>query len=177
MTTRYDAKEHARVGAYRRLCGSRISRGQSMVEFALGATLALAVMLIGVQFAIIGQVALAVSQGSSALARYAAVNPLTFTNANGTAVQNGNGVTPPAAAAALLSPTINDSHLTVNITSYQSDGVTKETGTIVPSQDQVKVSLSYDATKKIFLPTGPHGLLGGLSFPATLTASESQLYE
>ena len=138
-----------------------------MVEFAMISSVALAVMLIGVQFAIIGQAALAVSQGSSALARYVAVNPGTFGTQNGTA-------TLPSAASALLSPTINDANLTVTIASYQSDGVTVETGTIIPSQDQVKISLSYDATSKIFLPT--HTILG-ISFPTSLSAAESQLYE
>jgi hypothetical protein len=138
-----------------------------MVEFAMISSVALAVMLIGVQFAIIGQAALAVSQGSSALARYVAVNPGTFGTQNGTA-------TLPSAASALLSPTINDAHLTVTIASYQSDGATVETGTIIPSQDQVKISLSYDATSKIFLPT--HTILG-ISFPTSLSAAESQLYE
>ena len=166
MTSRYDVKEHARVGAFRRLCGSRISRGQSAVEFAMISTLALAVMLIGVQFAIIGQAALAVSQGSAALARYAAVNPTTFGNAYGPAAV-------PSAAATLLSPTINDANLTVPVSSFKNDG-TPEAGTIIPSQDQVKVSLSYDASAKIFLPT--HTLLG-ISFPTQLNSAESQLYE
>ena len=167
MTSRSDVRTYAGGGGRRRLHGSRVSRGQAMVEFAFGAALTLALMLIGVQFAIIGQAALAVSQGSSALARYIAVNPGTFGTQNGTA-------TLPSAASALLSPTINDAHLTVTIASYQSDGATVETGTIIPSQDQVKISLSYDATNKIFLPT--HTLLG-ISFPTSLSAAESQLYE
>lgn len=167
MTSRSDVRTHAGVTGHRGLHRSRISRGQSMVEFAMISSVALAVMLIGVQFAIIGQAALAVSQGSSALARYVAVNPGTFGTQNGTA-------TLPSAASALLSPTINDAHLTVTIASYQSDGATVETGTIIPSQDQVKISLSYDATNKIFLPT--HTILG-ISFPTSLSAAESQLYE
>lgn len=167
MTSRSDVRSHAGAGGHRGLHRSRISRGQAMVEFAFGAALTLALMLVGVQFAIIGQAALAVSQGSSALARYIAVNPGTFGTQNGTA-------TLPSAASALLSPTINDAHLTVTIASYQSDGATVETGTIIPSQDQVKISLSYDATNKIFLPT--HTLLG-ISFPTSLSAAESQLYE
>ena len=167
MTSQSDVRTHAGEGSHRRLHRSRISRGQSMVEFAMISSVALAVMLIGVQFAIIGQAALAVSQGSSALARYVAVNPGTFGTQNGTA-------TLPSAASALLSPTINDAHLTVTIASYQSDGATVETGTIIPSQDQVKISLSYDATNKIFLPT--HTILG-ISFPTSLSAAESQLYE
>jgi Flp pilus assembly protein TadG len=167
MTSRSDFRTYAGGGGRRRLYGSRVSRGQAMVEFAFGAALTLALMLIGVQFAIIGQAALAVSQGSSALARYIAVNPGTFGTQNGTA-------TLPSAASALLSPTINDANLTVTIASYQSDGSTVETGTIIPSQDQVKISLTYDATGKIFLPT--HTLLG-ISFPTSLTAAQSQLYE
>ena len=167
MTSRSDVRAHAGGAGHRGLHRSRISRGQSMVEFAMISSVALAVMLIGVQFAIIGQAALAVSQGSSALARYVAVNPGTFGTQNGTA-------TLPSAASALLSPTINDAHLTVTIASYQSDGATVETGTIIPSQDQVKISLSYDATNKIFLPT--HTILG-ISFPTSLSAAESQLYE
>jgi Flp pilus assembly protein TadG len=167
MASRSDVRTQAGGGGHQRRYRSRSSSGQSAVEFAMVSTLALAVMLIGVQFAIIGQAALAVSQGSSALARYIAVNPGTFGTQNGTA-------TLPGAASALLSPTINDAHLTVTIASYQSDGATVETGTIIPSQDQVKISMSYDATAKIFLPT--HTLLG-ISFPTTLTSAESQLYE
>ena len=168
MTSRDDVKEHARVGAFRRMCGSRISRGQSAVEFAMISALALAVMLIGVQFAVIGQAALALSQGSAALARYAAVNPSTF------GLSYGPAAVPSGAATALLSPTINDGNLQVTVQSFESDGVTPETGTVIPSQDQVNVSLSYTTTNKIFLPSST---LLGITFPATLTAAESQLYE
>jgi len=167
MTSRDDVKEHARVGAFRRMCGSRISCGQSAVEFAMISVLALAVMLIGVQFAVIGQAALALSQGSAALARYAAVNPSTFGDSFGPGAV-------PSAAALLLSPTINDGNLQVTVKSFESDGVTPETGTVIPSQDQVNVSLSYTTTNKIFLPSST---LLGITFPATLTAAESQLYE
>jgi len=167
MINRSDLRKHARVGSYRRRCVSRMCRGQSAVEFALISVLALAVMLIGIQFALIGQTALAVSQGSAALARYVAVHPGSFGSQNGTA-------SVPVAAAALLSPTINDGNLTVTIKSYKSDGTTEEDDTIVPIQDQVKISLSYVATNKLFLPN--HTLLG-ISFPTTLTASESELYQ
>jgi Flp pilus assembly protein TadG len=75
MVNRCDAKRDVGVtGSSRGPRRSRISRGQSAVEFALISTVALMVMVIGIQFAIIGQAALAVSQGASALARYAAVN-------------------------------------------------------------------------------------------------------
>src|ERR1700721_2425561 len=83
---------------------SRIGHGQSTVEFAMVSVLGLVLMMVGVQFALIGQVALSLSQGASALARYAAVNPGSFGTYNGTASL-------PGAASALLSPTINDSKL------------------------------------------------------------------
>src|ERR1700722_4431422 len=94
-----------------RPCPVRIGRGQSTVEFALVSVLGLVLMMVGVQFALIGQVALSLSQGASALARYAAVNPGSFGTENGPASL-------PTPAAALLSPTINDSKLTVTIHSY-----------------------------------------------------------
>ena len=65
MTNPLDAKQNAAPAACpsRSPRRSRISRGQSAVEFALISTIALVVMLVGVQFALIGQAALAVSQG------------------------------------------------------------------------------------------------------------------
>jgi len=139
-----------------------------MVEFALGATLTLVVMLVGVQFAIIGQAALALSQGASTLARYAAVHPGT--------VSSGAASLLPTPAQNLLSPTIltgSPSDLTVTVSSLKPDG-TPETGTPIQGQDQVIINLSYNAAQKVVLPTST---LLGISFPTTLTASDSQLYE
>jgi len=169
MLNRPDKKQSGSV-APQWLRGSRISRGQSMVEFALGATLALVVMLVGIQFAIIGQSALAVSQGSSALARYAAVNPGAM-GYNGTVTLN-------TAEENLLSPSILTStggtaDLTVTINSYTGTTST-ETSTPVASQDRVVIALSYNAASKIVLPSTT---LLGITFPSTLTASDSQLYE
>jgi len=161
-----------RRGRWARLSRSRISRGQSMVEFAFLSAFALVLMLVGIQYALIGQMALAVSQGSSALARYAAVYPGTFGTNNGTA-------TLPTQAAALLSPTINDAHLTVTINSYTNTGAS-ETGTIIPSQDQVVINLSYDATTKLVLPNPFMQIppfFPGINFPTQLTSQQSQLYE
>jgi Flp pilus assembly protein TadG len=156
----------------RRMRWSKISRGQSMVEFALGATVALAVMILGVQFAIIGQAALAVSQGSSALARYVAVNePL----GNVAATYSG---TPTTAMKNLLSSSIltnSGGDLTVTITSYTGTSSTTTT-TPVATQDRAVVTLSYNAKTggKIVLPSQT---LLGMTFPTTLVASDSQMYE
>ncbi len=56
----------ARIAGRRamRLPARAYRRGQAMVEFALIATLAMVVLLVGIQFAIIGQAALAVTQAS-----------------------------------------------------------------------------------------------------------------
>jgi hypothetical protein len=149
----------------------RISRGQSMVEFALVSVLGLVLMMVGVQFALIGQVALSLSQGASALARYAAVHPGSF-GYNGTA-------TVPSGASALLSPTINDGKLTVTIASYKG-GTTTTTSSPAATVDRVVVTLTYDASNKIALPNpflAIPGFFPGISFPTSLGAQDEQLYE
>jgi Flp pilus assembly protein TadG len=169
MRNQIDAKWNASAsGNLPRLRGSRISGGQTAVEFALGATLTLVLILVGVQFAIIGQAALALNQGASALARYAAVHPGT--------VSSGTGASLPSPAQQLLSPTIltnSGSDLTVTVQSLTASGGT-ETGTPIQGQDQVIINLSYNAAQKIALPSST---LLGITFPSTLTASNSQLYE
>jgi Flp pilus assembly protein TadG len=161
-----NAKRRAIASASERPRRSRISRGQSAVEFALISTVTMMVMLIGVQFALIGQAALAVSQGASALARYAAVNP----GALGT---NGT-VTLPAAAQQLLSSSIltnSGADLTTTIASYT--GTTTTTTSTPGYTDRVVITMSYNANSKIALPNP----FFGIQFPSTLTANDSQMYE
>lgn len=181
MFNRIDAKQNSNVNScspagkslFRRSTKSRISRGQSMVEFALIAPLAIVMMVVGVQYAIIGQAALSVSQGASSLARYAALHP----GAMGT---NG-AATMTAAAKQLLSPSICENgcgDLAVTINSYSG---TSQTQTSTPGQtDRMVISLSYDATNKIALPN-PFmqipGIFPGITFPTTLAYSDSQMYE
>lgn len=171
MLSRCDARSNRRVGdRSQRSRWHKISRGQSLVEFALISPLALAVMLIGVQFAIIGQAALEVGQGASALARYAAANP-------GTMGPNGSvtGGSLPSAAQNMLSPSIlthSGADLSVTMASY-SGSTTTTTGSPAYN-DRAVVSLSYDVTSKIFLPKNT---LLGISFPTKVSASDSQLYE
>ena len=54
---------------------SKLSRGQAMVEFAMVSTVAMFVLLVAIQYAMIGQAALAMSQAAFQGARYASVNP------------------------------------------------------------------------------------------------------
>ena len=164
MLNRSDTKQ--RVRATSRLLKSRFSRGQAAFEFAMIAPLALVMILVGVQFAMIGQAALAVSQGSSALARYAAVNPGAL-GANGT-------VTLTTPMKQLLSSSIltnGGADLTVTIASYT--GTTLTTTSKPKYTDRLVINLSYNATSKIALPNP----FLGITFPTTLAASDSQMYE
>ena len=100
------------------------SPGQAAIEFALISVLALAVMLIGIQYALIGQAAVAVSQGSSALARWAASNT---GNSLGTVNGSVSGSSLPTAAKDVLSQSIltnGGSDLTVTVTSVDGAGNT-----------------------------------------------------
>jgi len=159
------------VNYWQRLLRSWTSRGQTAVEFALIAVAFLLVITVGVQFAIIGQAALALSQGASAIARYAAVNePLGTIGAT----YSGN---PNAAMQNLLSPSIltnGGGDLTVTIASYK--GSTVSTTTATPTQfDRAVVTLTYNASSKIALPNPL--FLGLVTFPTSLSASDSQPYE
>jgi Flp pilus assembly protein TadG len=168
-----DAEGRTTVAGNRpRLRRRQIGRGQSAVEFALTLTLLFIVLLVGVQFALIGQAALALSQGASAIARYAAVNEpqgkigATFSGSPNSDMQN------------LLSPSIltgSGSDLTVTINSYKGGTTsTPATDPMQPSIDRAIVTLSYNASSKIVLP---NPFLGIINFPTSLSASDSELYE
>jgi len=168
------------AGAYGSLVPrlSRVSRGQSAVEFALISVLALAVMLIAIQYALIGQAAVAVSQGSSALARWAANNPNALPTTNGTV----RGSELPAAAQELLSQSIltnSGNDLTVTVSSNTAAGGA-EKGTPKMQSDQVVINLSYVTTSKLAVPNpflAIPPLFPGISFPGTVAASDTQMYE
>jgi len=135
-------------------------RGQTMVEFALIGTLCLAVLLVGIQFALIGQAALAVSQASYLGARTASVNDALTSSTLG------------AAIASQISPTISGA--TVSMTNTSDPTCTAGTGGGRSYGCPITVTVTYDAASKIFLPS--HTLLG-LSFPTSLSASESAMTE
>jgi Flp pilus assembly protein TadG len=154
-----------------RLRRSRIGRGQTAVEFAMVSVLALVVMIVGLQFALIGQAALALSQGASAIARYAAVyEPQGQVSAS----YSGN---PTVAMQALLSSTLGTNSwgdLTVTISSVKGGTPSTTTTTPLASTDRAVVTLSYNAASKIFLPSST---LLGITFPTALSASDQELYE
>jgi hypothetical protein len=139
--------------------------------------LALTVMVIGVQYALIGQAAVAVSQGSSALARYASSNPGNWIG-NGTVKASSL----PASAQEVLPQTLltrGGDDLTVTVNSLKGDGVTTEANKPLPGE-QVEITLSYDTTTKLAVPNpflAVPPLFPGITFPATVAAKDSQIYE
>jgi Flp pilus assembly protein TadG len=143
----------------RRLRGA--GGAQAAVEFAFAVPIVLVMLVLGIQFAIIGAAALALGQVNYQGARYAAVN----TAADQTAVKNY--------MLAVASPTIS-----ANSGSYL-------TATLSPAPpcafgSTVTVSVTYDVNHLLALPN-PFlkipPLFPGISFPTTLTNSETAFCE
>jgi Flp pilus assembly protein TadG len=169
---------NAAASGFSRPLRKRVGRGQAAIEFAMISVLALVVMLIGIQYALIGQAAVAVSQGSEALARYAASN-----TGNSLGTYNGSvaGGALPAAAQQMLSQSLNTNSwndLTVNITSKTGSGATSSNP---PNQgDKLTINLSYVTTSKLALPNpfmAIPPIFPGITFPGTVGATDSQMYE
>ena len=88
----------------------------------------------------------------------------------------------PAAAQEVLSQSIlthGGADLTVFINSYTGTGAT-ENGTPLPQSDQLVIRLSYSTTSKLALPNpflAIPPIFPGITFPTTVGASDSQMYE
>jgi len=129
-------------------------RGQAVVEFAIMAPLALFLMLVGIQFAIIGTASLGLGQVNYQGARYAANNP----SASQSAVQTY--------MLSVASPIIA-AHSGSYLTSTLSPAPPCTFGTTVT------VAVTFDVAHLIALPNP----FLGVSFPTTLTNSESAFCE
>jgi Flp pilus assembly protein TadG len=130
------------------------SGAQSAVEFAFALPVVLITLLVGIQFAIIGEAALALGQVNYQGARYAAVN--------GNATQDQ--VT--TYMLSVASPTIS-----ANSGSYLH--ATLSGGPPCTFGNSVTVALRYDASNLLALPNP----FLGINFPTTLTSSESAFCE
>jgi Flp pilus assembly protein TadG len=153
MTT--DVTKVFRTAPVRRLTHV-YQRGQAAVEFALISVLCIAVRLVGIQFAIIGQAALAVSQASYLGARTASVNDTLTSSTLGGAIGNQ------------ISPTISGATVSMSNTADPSCGPPRTYGC------PISVTVSYNASSKIFLPSKT---VLGITFPTSLTATESAMTE
>jgi Flp pilus assembly protein TadG len=140
--------------------------GQAAVEFALVLTVAMIVLFVAIQLAVIGQAALALGQMNYQGARYAAINS-SSTCAAVAAYMQGVG-----------SPTVtkdgvqcgSGGGVQVTMTCPSSSGGTCTTRAF---GDPVQISLSFDATSLLFL--SPKFL--GIAFPTTLTSTETAMSE
>ena len=127
---------------------------QSAVEFAIALPIVLMALLVGIQYAIIGEAALALGQVNYQGARYASLN----TTADQSAVQSY--------MLSVASPTIS-----ANNGAYL-------TSTLSPTPpctfgSTVTVSVTFNASSLMALPNP----FLGISFPTTLTSTESAFCE
>jgi hypothetical protein len=132
-----------------------VRRGQAFVEFALIAPVALIVVLVGVQLAVIGFAALSLGEVDYQGARYAAVNS-TYTQSQ---VQSYM-----LSVASPIIATNSGQYLTMSMSpappcTYGSS---------------VTVNVSFDISHLVMLP---NPFLGVVSFPTSLSNSESAFCE
>jgi len=129
-------------------------RAQSAVELAFVLPVLLTVLVVGVQFAIIGAASLALGQVNYQGARYAAINA---------------SATSDAVKTYMLS--VASSTISANSGAYLTSSVSPAPPCAFGTA--VTVSLSYNAAHLLALPNP----FLGISFPTTLTSSESAFCE
>ncbi len=152
----------------------RKGRGQAAVEFALVLTVAMIVLFVAIQFALIGQIALALGQMNYQAARYAAIHPGCGATACAASPDPDANATPVQPYAfSIASPTIKYANGTSACPcgSVKSFTVTRPNGSAFGTQ--VVVSVTYDVTSQLFLPQN----FLGLSFPTTLSSTETAMTE
>ena len=156
----------------------RKGRGQAAVEFALVLTVAMIVLFVAVQFALIGQIALALGQMNYQAARYAAIHPgCNETSCNPSPDPDAGATAIQPYALRLASPTIKYANETsacpcgsvksFTVTPAATAGSPRAFGT------SVTVTVTYDVTSQLFLPAN----FLGLSFPTTLNSRETAMTE
>ena len=140
-------------------------RGQAMVEFALVLTIAVIVLFVSVQFALIGQLYLALGQMNYRGVRYAAVSPDCIDPTSPCGLSS-ESITQYMLSVA--SPTI------VNLTNKNANALNV---TIVPlgtkrfQGDTVEIDCRLDITGALLMPKFP------LSFPTQLSSKEKAFTE
>jgi len=166
----------------RRACSSR---AQAMVEFALVLIVAMTVLFVSIQMALIGQAALALGQMNYQAARYAAANltlgctgVASYMASNGSPTVARKGVSCPSGDSGCPSggPTVSSGQgvhaCMVCSTAKSSDCTQRVFG------DSVQLQVAFDATSVIFLSsnkTSPNFF--GIPFSAVLKSTETALSE
>jgi len=147
----------------------RHQRGQAAVEFALVLTVAMIVLFVAIQMALIGQVALALGQVNYQGARYAAVHP----DCDLSSCQTAGETDINDYMKSVASPTITWTNVTLSI--CDGTGTCSGDNTTVPRTfgNSVTVAMTYDCTGNLFF--GKSFL--GINFPTTLNSSETAMSE
>lgn len=156
-------------GALAMRSAAGLRRGQAAVEFALVMIVAMIVLFVAIQMAVIGQAALALGQMNYQGARYAAVNSTGLTCDNVASYMAGVG-----------SPTVTKYGVQCGACPASNGQVAVQWS--CPSSascssrnfgEPVQVSLCFDATKLLFLSTNFMGVV----FPTQLSSSETAMSE
>ncbi len=144
------------------------TRGQAAVEFALVMIVAMIVLFVAIQMAVIGQAALALGQMNYQGARYAAVNNTaqcadvaTYMGGVGSPTITKNGLSCAAGCPGA-------SGVNVQMTCSAAGGCASRN-----FGDPVQISLCFNATGLLFLS----GNFLGVVFPTQLTSTETAMSE
>jgi len=164
---------------------SRPGRGQAAVEFALVLTVAMIVLFVAVQLAIIGEAALSLGQMNYQGARWAAVNVCATDSEVATymTVVGSPTITTPSSCGNALAISITETNSN-NATSTNSASSTSCTATPTPASSctptlrnfgtSVTVNITYTIPSSQ-LVLGSSFL--GINFPTKLTSSETAMAE
>jgi hypothetical protein len=137
------------------------------------------VLFVAVQFALIGQIALALGQMNYQAARYAAIHPgcgKGSTTCPNTNTCNQTAGDPDVNSTAVYCYALSIASPTIKSGSITTFTVNPDPGTAGPDRgfgQSVTVSVTYDVTSQLFLPKN----FLGLSFPTTLSSTETAMSE
>jgi hypothetical protein len=146
----------------------RPGRGQALVEFALVLSIAVIVLFVSIQLALIGQLYLALGQMNYRGVRYAAISPdcINATSSCGLSNQSVQQYMLSVASPTIVSITnANANALKVNYNNVTNPGVKRVAG------NTVQISCTLDISSDIFLPNI------GLPFPKSLSHTEEAFTE
>ncbi len=139
------------------------ARGQAVVEFAIISGVAIILLVVGIQFALIGQCALAVTQLSYTAARYASVHPDTVTS-----VSDMSGYILQVASPTLLNDGVNQGTDGLTVTMPKGSCPTPNS-----FGQPVEITVTYQLVSKIFLPNP----FLGISFPSQVQSTQTAFCE
>lgn len=141
------------------------ARGQAVVEFAIISGVAIILLVVGIQFALIGQCALAVTQLSYTAARYASVHPATVQTAS-----DMNSYILQVASPTLLNNGVNGTNSDLQVTIPPNKQLCPQTN---PFGQPATIQVTYQLTSKIFLPNP----FLGISFPTQVQSTQTAFCE